>query len=88
MITTNIKQKTELGVHARDLLSRGEAVPDQMVARMLDIKMRSPEVAHHGEQSKTDKNTHDHSSSLLLIPLLLLLLAIFRLHSRWISTDG
>jgi hypothetical protein len=35
-------------MHARDLLVRGEAVPDQMVARMLDIKMRSPEVAHHG----------------------------------------
>jgi len=35
-------------MHARDLLIHGEAVPDQMVARMLDIKMRSPEVAHHG----------------------------------------
>jgi adenylate kinase family enzyme len=48
LITSNIKQKTEIGMHARDLLVRGEAVPDQMVARMLDIKMRSPEVAHHG----------------------------------------
>jgi len=48
LITTNIKQKTEIGMHARDLLVHGEAVPDQMVARMLDIKMRSPEVAHHG----------------------------------------
>lgn len=35
-------------MHARELLHRGEAVPDQMIARMLDIKMRSPEVAHHG----------------------------------------
>ncbi len=35
-------------MHARNLLVRGEAVPDQMIARMLDIKMRSPEVAHHG----------------------------------------
>lgn len=48
LITSNIKQKTELGMHARDLLTHGEAVPDQMIARMLDIKMRSPEVAHHG----------------------------------------
>ncbi|CAF3709748.1 unnamed protein product [Adineta steineri] len=48
LITSNIRQKTELGVHARDLLIRGEAVPDQMISRMLDIKMRSPEVAHHG----------------------------------------
>jgi adenylate/nucleoside-diphosphate kinase len=48
LIMTNIKQKTEIGVHARDLLVRGEAVPDQMVAKMLDVKMRSPEVAHHG----------------------------------------
>ncbi len=35
-------------MHARDLLVRGEAVPDKMIARMLDIKMRSPEVSHHG----------------------------------------
>jgi adenylate/nucleoside-diphosphate kinase len=27
-------------------------VPDQMIARMLDIKMRSPEVAHHGLSRK------------------------------------
>ncbi len=48
LITQNIKQKTEIGVHAREILIRGEAVPDQMIARMLDIKMRSPEAAHHG----------------------------------------
>ena len=48
LITSNIKQKTEIGMHARDLLIHGEAVPDQMIAKMLDIKMRSPEVAHHG----------------------------------------
>ncbi|CAF1405575.1 unnamed protein product [Rotaria sordida] len=35
-------------MHARELLVRGEAVPDQMIARMLHIKMHSPEVAHHG----------------------------------------
>lgn len=35
-------------MHANELLIRGEAVPDQMIARMLDMKMRSPEVAHHG----------------------------------------
>ncbi|CAF2637524.1 unnamed protein product, partial [Rotaria sp. Silwood2] len=48
LITTNIKQKTEIGMHARELLVHGEAVPDQMIARMLHIKMHSPEVAHHG----------------------------------------
>ncbi len=52
LIATNIKQKTEIGLHARDLLVHGEAVPDQMIARMLDIKMRSPEVAHHGLSRK------------------------------------
>lgn len=35
-------------MHAKELLIRGEHVPDQMIARMLDMKMRSPEVAHHG----------------------------------------
>ncbi|CAF4826662.1 unnamed protein product, partial [Rotaria sp. Silwood1] len=48
LIITNIKQKTEIGMHARELLVHGEAVPDQMIARMLYIKMHSPEVAHHG----------------------------------------
>ncbi len=40
-------------MHAREILIRGEAVPDQMIARMLDIKMRSPEVAHHGLYQRT-----------------------------------
>jgi adenylate kinase family enzyme len=48
LITFNIKQKTEIGLHARDLLIRGDAVSDQVVWRMLDAKMRSSEVAHHG----------------------------------------
>jgi adenylate/nucleoside-diphosphate kinase len=55
LITSNIKQKTEIGMHAREILIRGEAVPDQMIARMLDIKMRSPEVAHHGLYQRTQK---------------------------------
>ena len=59
LIATNIKQKTEIGLNARDLLIHGETVPDQMVARMLDIKMRSPEVAHHG-LSRKRKNLLSH----------------------------
>ena len=51
LITSNIKQKTEIGLQARDILLRGEAVSDDLIARMLDIKMRSPEVAHHGQYS-------------------------------------
>ncbi|CAF4633320.1 unnamed protein product, partial [Rotaria socialis] len=32
LITSNMKQKTEIGMHARELLVHGEAVPDQMIA--------------------------------------------------------
>lgn len=75
LIMTNVKQKTEIGVHARDLLVRGEAVPDQMVAKMLDVKMRSPEVAHHGLFRLTRRNR-------------LVIHSISRLYSGWVSIDG
>lgn len=44
----NIKGQTELGKKAQDILVRGEAVPEVIVAKMIEEKLNSPEVAHHG----------------------------------------
>jgi hypothetical protein len=43
-----MKKQTDLGKKARALLLKGEAVPDSMVAQMINDKVNSPEVAHHG----------------------------------------
>jgi hypothetical protein len=34
---------------AQDILIKGEAVPESIVAKMIDEKMNSLEVAHHGK---------------------------------------
>ncbi len=43
-----MEQLTELGIKSREMLLRGEAIPENMVVEMLEIKINSPEVAHHG----------------------------------------
>ena len=48
LIAENIKEQTEMGRKVHDLLLRGESVSDQMVAKMIDDKINSPECAHHG----------------------------------------
>jgi adenylate/nucleoside-diphosphate kinase len=37
-----------LGRNAQEMLLRGEAIPPSMVAQMIDNKINSPEVMHHG----------------------------------------
>lgn len=44
VILQNMEMETEMGVKARDMLFRGEAVPEEMVAKMLEDKINSPEV--------------------------------------------
>jgi adenylate/nucleoside-diphosphate kinase len=48
LILENIKEQNEMGKKAQDILMRGEALPEEMVAIMINDKMNSPEVAHHG----------------------------------------
>lgn len=48
LISQTIKAKTELGVKAKEILIKGEALPEYMVAQMIDQKVNSPECAHHG----------------------------------------
>jgi adenylate/nucleoside-diphosphate kinase len=45
----NIKNSTEIGKKAQDILLKGEALPESIVAKMIDEKVNSPEVAHHGK---------------------------------------
>ena len=40
--------QTELGLKAQEVLLRGEAIPEDMAAAMIEEKVNSPEVAHHG----------------------------------------
>ena len=49
MIQQAIDMQTELGVKVQELLLRGEAVPEDMVITMIENKINSPEVAHHGK---------------------------------------
>ena len=42
--------KTELGEKVQELLLRGEAVPEDIVITMIENKINSPEVAHHGKR--------------------------------------
>lgn len=39
---------TETGNKCQEILVRGEAIPEDMVIRMIEEKIHSPEVVHHG----------------------------------------
>ena len=49
----HIEFQTETGVKMQEILQRGGAVPEEMVARMIEDKINSPEVAHHGKNCET-----------------------------------
>ena len=48
IINQGIELQTELGANAQDILLRGEAIPEDVCAKVLLDKISSPEVAHHG----------------------------------------
>ena len=50
-ILENIEMHTEIGSKAQEILLRGEAVPEDMAAKMIEDKINSPEVTHHGKIS-------------------------------------
>ena len=43
-----IEMQTETGQKAQEILLRGEAIPEEMAAKIIENKINSPEVAHHG----------------------------------------
>lgn len=40
--------ETDNGKKCAEILNRGEAVSEDMVLKMIEEKVNSPEVAHHG----------------------------------------
>ena len=49
IINQGIELQTELGGNAQEILLRGEAIPEEVCAKVLLDKISSSEVAHHGE---------------------------------------
>ena len=49
LILQHIDLQTETGKRLQDILLRGGAIPEEMTARLIEEKINSPEVTHHGE---------------------------------------
>ena len=50
IIEEEIAKESEVGKLMQTLLSSGEAIPEEVVAKCFEAKVQSPEVAHHGLQ--------------------------------------
>lgn len=48
VILQNMEIETEMGLKCREMLYRGEAIPEEMVAKMLEDKINSAEVCYTG----------------------------------------
>jgi len=44
LVLQNMEMGTDIGNKCREMLHRGEAVPEEMVAKMIEDKINSPEV--------------------------------------------
>lgn len=44
----SIELQTEVGMKCQEILVKGEAVPENVIIKMIEDKVNSPEVAHHG----------------------------------------
>ena len=51
-----IELQTETGQKCQEILLRGEAIPEDVAAKIVENKINSPEVAHHGNFSTFYKN--------------------------------
>lgn len=49
VILRNVELQTEMGVRCAQILYRGEAIPEEMVFKMIGDKINSPECAHYGK---------------------------------------
>lgn len=49
MLQQAIEMQTEFGLKCSEILLKGEAVPEEMVIKMIEDKVNSAEVAHHGK---------------------------------------
>ncbi|ESO88925.1 hypothetical protein LOTGIDRAFT_62291, partial [Lottia gigantea] len=48
LINQNIELQSDMGIKFTEILNRGEAIPESLVIKMIENKINSPEVAHHG----------------------------------------
>ena len=48
VISHALELQTELGQKVQEILLRGEAIPEELAAKLIEEKINSPEVAHHG----------------------------------------
>ncbi|XP_067841406.1 adenylate kinase 9-like [Heptranchias perlo] len=58
LIQQNIDENTETGQKFQEYLHRGESIYEELVMNLILDKLRSPEVAHHGEYNT--KNLHSY----------------------------
>lgn len=59
LINQQIHMMTETGNKCQEILVRGEAIPEDMVIKMIEIKVNSQEVTHHGRFTiLTQKYSH------------------------------
>lgn len=49
LLTQHIEMQTEQGKKCLEMLLRGESIPEEVVTKMIEDKINSPEVIHHGE---------------------------------------
>lgn len=54
LLQQNIDMQTEFGLRCQEILLKGEAVSEEMVIKMIEDKIHSPEVAHHGKVNSLD----------------------------------
>ena len=63
VISQAVELQTEVGVKCQELLMHGEAIPEDMAARMIEDKINSSEVAHHGKQNFNSMVPHSNCLS-------------------------
>lgn len=62
LINQQIHMMTETGNKCQEILVRGEAIPEDMVIKMIEEKINSQEVTHHGRITiLTQKYSHMYS---------------------------
>ena len=44
-----VEMQTEFGLKCQEILVKGESVPEEMIIKMIEDKVNSAEVAHHGK---------------------------------------
>ena len=69
VISQAIEMQTEMGLKAQEILLRGEAIPEEVAAKMIEDKINSPEVAHHGRNCLSPTKIFFHLIFLILVSI-------------------